>query len=99
MRLLRESIRLGVPAINPGTRRLREYNGKAGWFKAAQRKAWAKAQDPERCAKIAAAKRGKPMPEPGTLTLTAIVTLGLAGFRRWRRTRQAFEAAFNADVG
>ncbi|MBL8828620.1 MAG: hypothetical protein JNM18_16685 [Planctomycetaceae bacterium] len=45
-----------------GTRRLRQANAKLPWFRRAQRLAWAKARDPGRRAKIAAAKLGKPRP-------------------------------------
>jgi NUMOD3 motif len=53
---------LGVKENNEGTIRLRRANGKAPWFRRAQRLAWAKARDPVRIEKIAAAKRGKPRP-------------------------------------
>jgi hypothetical protein len=51
---------LGVPRENEGTTALRQEYGQEAWFAEAQRKAVAKAQDPERRAKIAASRRGKP---------------------------------------
>jgi hypothetical protein len=53
---------LGVPAINEGIHRLKVRYAKEPFFTRAQRKAWSKARDPERRAKIAAAKLGKPRP-------------------------------------
>jgi hypothetical protein len=53
---------LGVPPINRGTLARKQELGKSDWFKAAQRKAWAKARDPGRRARIATARRGKPRP-------------------------------------
>jgi hypothetical protein len=53
---------LGVEAINDGTGRLRKAHGKSDWFKAVIAKGLAKVRDPERCRKIANAKRGKPRP-------------------------------------
>jgi len=51
---------LGVEQYTDGTRRLKRDYFKEPWARNAQRKGWAKARDPERCAKIAAAKKGKP---------------------------------------
>jgi hypothetical protein len=51
---------LGVPPTTAGTSKLRSAHFLEPWAKRAQRKAWAKARDPERRAKIAAARRGKP---------------------------------------
>lgn len=53
---------LGVEQNNAGTLRLRREHGKQPWFKRAQQLAWAKARDPVRREKIAAAKRGKSRP-------------------------------------
>jgi hypothetical protein len=53
---------LGAEANNPGTVRLRQAHAESPWFKQARKLGWAKARDPERIAKIAAAKRGKPRP-------------------------------------
>lgn len=53
---------LGVPPINRGTLTRKQELGKTDWFKAVQRKAWTKARDPGRRAKIAEARRGKPRP-------------------------------------
>jgi hypothetical protein len=53
---------LGVPAMNEGDRRLKRAYAKTDWAKAARVKAWSKARDPARRAKISAAKRGKPRP-------------------------------------
>ena len=55
--------RLGIAGrMTKGTLKLKEGYGETDWFKAAQRKAWSKARDPERRAKIAAAKLGQPRP-------------------------------------
>jgi hypothetical protein len=54
---------LGVGLTNPGTHRLRSDYTDEPWAKKALRKAQAKAQDPERCRKIAEARRGKPRPQ------------------------------------
>jgi hypothetical protein len=55
---------LGVPETNEGTRKRRaEYARTSPAMKRARRKAWAKARDPKRRAKIAASRRGKPRPE------------------------------------
>ncbi len=54
---------LGVPAANPGTSALRRDYFFEPWAMEAKKKAWAKGQDPERCAKIAASKVGKKRPQ------------------------------------
>jgi hypothetical protein len=51
---------LGIGPHTKGSRALRSAYWKEPWARDAVKKAWAKARDPERCAKIAAAKRGKP---------------------------------------
>jgi hypothetical protein len=53
---------LGVPRVNDGSRQLWKANARTPAAEAARRLAWGKARDPVRCAKIAAAKRGKPRP-------------------------------------
>ena len=53
---------LGVGATTEGTSRLRSAYCEEPWFTAGRRKAQAKAADPERRAKIAAARKGKPRP-------------------------------------
>jgi hypothetical protein len=53
---------LGVPATNEGTHRLHHDYFEEPWALDARAKAHAKAGDPVRRAKIAAAKRGKPRP-------------------------------------
>jgi len=53
---------LGVPATTRGTSRLRREYFEEDWAQEAREKAQAKARDPERRAKIAAAKKGKPRP-------------------------------------
>lgn len=53
---------LGVDELNDGSHKLKVEFGKEPWFKRARRKAWSKARDPDRRAKIAAAKRGKSRP-------------------------------------
>jgi hypothetical protein len=57
---------LGVPQTNPGTLRLRREYAREPGVRGGLLKAQAKAQDPVRCAKIAAASRGKPRP-PGVM--------------------------------
>lgn len=51
---------VGAASNNERTTKLRQLYAREDWFKQAQRKAWSKARDPERRAKIAAAKRGVP---------------------------------------
>jgi hypothetical protein len=53
---------LGVERFNDGTMRLKRAYAAEPWFIEARAEAHTKARDPERCAKIAAAKRGKPRP-------------------------------------
>lgn len=53
---------LGVGRSNEGTKRLKSENFQEPWAQRTRRKAHAKAQDPDRRAKIAAAKRGIPRP-------------------------------------
>jgi hypothetical protein len=53
---------LGIGATTEGTSRLRRDHFAEPWAEETRQKAWAKARDPERRAKIAAAKRGKPRP-------------------------------------
>jgi hypothetical protein len=54
---------MGVGAMTEGTSLLKSTSAKESTaITAALKKAWAKARDPERCEKIAAAKRGKPRP-------------------------------------
>jgi hypothetical protein len=53
---------LGVSAMNEGDCRLKREHAKTDWAEAARQKAYAKAGDPARRAKIAAARRGKPRP-------------------------------------
>jgi len=53
---------LDVSATNEGTARLRQDHFNEPWAHKARKKAHAKARDPVRRAKIAAAKRGKPRP-------------------------------------
>lgn len=54
---------LDVPASTKGTTKLRRLYGREEWFAEAQRKAVSVADAPERRAKIAAARRGKPRPK------------------------------------
>ena len=53
---------LGVGPTTPGTSKLRSTYFLEPWARKAQTKAIAKSRDPERRAKIAAARRGKPRP-------------------------------------
>lgn len=54
---------LDVPSNTKGTTKLRRLYGQEEWFQKAQRKAWSKARNPERRAKIAAALRGRKRPK------------------------------------
>jgi hypothetical protein len=53
---------LGVPKFNEGTRQVKRDNFLGPAYLDARKRAWAKARDPKRRAKIAAAKLGKPRP-------------------------------------
>ena len=53
---------LGVPATTEGTSKLRGAYAFEPGVERGRRNAWAKARDPERREKIAAARRGKPRP-------------------------------------
>jgi hypothetical protein len=53
---------LGVAATTEGTSRLRSDYCQEPWAKRARQKGYAKHRDPQRRAKIAAARRGKPRP-------------------------------------
>jgi hypothetical protein len=53
---------LGVQQNNDGTIRLRRGYGEAPFFKRAQRKAWAKARNPERRARISGLERVRNVP-------------------------------------
>ena len=55
-------VALDVPLSNEGTSQLRTEYSQEEWAVEARKKAWSKARDPERCAKIAASKRGKKRP-------------------------------------
>jgi len=55
-----------VPRENEGATWLRQGYGQEEWFAEARRKAHARARDPQRRAKIAASRRGRPRP-PGVL--------------------------------
>jgi hypothetical protein len=78
---------LGVPRTNDGTYRLRVHYGREPFFKRAQRKAWSKARDPERCAKIAAARRGKPRPPE------IVAKMNRLGSRHSKSTRRKMSLA------
>jgi hypothetical protein len=54
---------LNVPTINEGTHRLLSRYAQTETFREAQRRGWAKNADPSRCAKIAAAHRGRKRPD------------------------------------
>ncbi len=63
---------LGVQQVNDGTFALKSDMAKhEPWAKRNQRKAWAKARDPARREKIAAARRGKPRPQHVIDAMTA----------------------------
>ena len=53
---------LGIGPNTDGTSKLRSAHFHEPWARKAQKKAWAKARDPQRRAKIAASRRGKPRP-------------------------------------
>jgi len=66
---------LGVPQENDGTRRLHSLNALSSEFEAIRKKAWSKARDPERRAKIATAKRSVPRP-PGLVEKLRLFNFG-----------------------
>jgi hypothetical protein len=80
---------VGVPRTNDGTHRLKLRYGKEPFFKRAQRKAVSKARDPERRAKIAAAKLGKPRPPE----VVAKMAAGKRGTRHSKATRRKMSLA------
>jgi hypothetical protein len=80
---------LGVPAVNEGTRRLRRDYALEPAITAAREKAHAKARDPARRAKIAAARRGKPRPPNVIAALVAANT----GRRLSEETRRKMSEA------
>jgi len=79
---------LKVPTVNKGTRLLRKAYANSPAGRAALRKAWAKARDPERCAKIAA-KRGKKRPA----AVVAAMRARMLGSRLSSATRRKMSAA------
>src|SRR6266566_1286852 len=91
---------LGVPPINAGTQQLLSAYVDTPIFRRKQRKAWAAEWTPERREKLAAANRGKKMPEAVRLKISAAHrgkrrsietrhTMSLAQRRRWLRTHAA----------
>lgn len=79
---------LGVPGLNEGSHRLRVKHGKSPtWRRRILRKAWAKANDPERIAKLAATLKGRQL--PGNATQAALAarraSLDEASIRRLKR--------------
>lgn len=78
---------LGVPTLNEGNRRLKRAYGKTEWAADGLRKAWAKARDPVRRAKIAAAKLGKPRP-PHVIEALRLANLGRKHSKAERRKRR-----------
>jgi hypothetical protein len=80
---------LGVPQNNPGTLRLRRQYAREPGVVNGLLKAQGKAQDPGRCAKIAAARRGKPRP-PG---LMQALHAGNRGRKASAQTRQKMSEA------
>lgn len=79
---------LGAPRMTEGELRLRQAHGQSDWFKQAQRKAWAKARDPRRRAKISAARRGKPRP-PSVIRAMRKANLGRSHSEETRRKMSA----------
>jgi hypothetical protein len=79
---------LGVGAITYGTSFLKVRNASNPSCVRALAKAWLKARDPERCAKIAAARRGKPMP-PHVRAILLKASLGRKTTAKARRNMSA----------
>ncbi len=88
---------LGVQPANDGTRRLKCEYGQEPFFKRAQRKAWSKAQDPERRAKIAASKRGQKRP-PHVLQILLAARLGSRHSAKTRRQMSETHLKRNAAL-
>ena len=65
---------LGVPSINEGTHRLLSRYAQTERFREAQRCGQAKNSDPRRCAKIAAAHRGRKRPDEVRRAISAALT-------------------------
>ena len=86
---------LGVPATNPGTSALRSDYFLEPWAKKAQKKAWAKAKDPERCAKIAASKVGKKRPQH----VIDVMKKGRTGMPHSAATRKKMSMSQQANRG
>lgn len=79
---------LGVPQVNEGTARLYQDYTPERLDDEARRKAQAKARDPQRRAKIAAAKRGKPRPRQVVEAMSA-ARLGKHATEETRRKMSA----------
>ena len=86
---------LGVPAVNPGTRALKSDYFFEPWAKRAQKKAWAKGKDPERCAKIAASKVGKKRPPH----VIEAMRIGRTGKPQSAETRKKMSISQQANRG
>jgi hypothetical protein len=86
---------LGVPAVNPGTRALKSDYFFEPWAKRAQKKAWAKGKDPERCAKIAASKIGKKRPPH----VIEAMRIGRTGKPQSAETRKKMSISQQANRG
>jgi hypothetical protein len=85
--------RLGIKGEPAGTRQLRRtYWLREEWAETARRRAWAKARDPQRREKIAAAKRGKPRPK----SVIDGMRRRMLGKRRSASTRRKMSAAHKA---
>ena len=75
---------LSVPQSNEGTNRLFVAKNLTPKMVRARKKAWAKARDPERCAKIAASRRGKKRP-PHVIEAMRNANLGRSASEETRR--------------
>ena len=101
---------LAVGLTNDGTHRLRSDYTREPWAKRARRKGAARNGDPDRRAKIAAAKRGKPRPTPaGWVPFGAAWTAQadelvrtlppkLAAKRTGRTLRAVYQRRYHLDV-
>ena len=84
-----------MPAVNPGTRALKSDYFFEPRAKKAQKKAWAKGKDPERCAKIAASKLGKKRPPH----VIEAMRIGRTGKPQSAETRKKMSISQQANRG
>ena len=84
-----------MPAVNPRSQALKSDYFFEPWAIKAKKKAWAKGQDPERCAKIATSKVGKKRP----LHVIEAMRLGRPGKSQSAETRRKMSISQQADIG